>query len=135
MDTREYTIFKPKRGSASEWQLINPILEEGEAGIEHPETGAGTGPIKIKIGDGVNHWNDLPYAIDESEATEIDGGTVLQSHKIVLRHGTTSEWLDQDPVLELGEPAFDITLGTIKVGDGIHKYSELRTIGEKWNEL
>jgi hypothetical protein len=31
-----------------------------------------------------------------------------------------------------GEIVFDSTLGEIKVGDGIHRFSELRYIGQTW---
>lgn len=40
--------------SVQEWTSKNPRLQNGEPGFEE-ETG------KLKIGDGVKHWNDLPY--------------------------------------------------------------------------
>lgn len=48
-----YTI-KLRRGPAAEWVLDNPVLEAGEPGYEI-DTG------KLKIGDGVQAWNDLAY--------------------------------------------------------------------------
>jgi hypothetical protein len=43
-----------RRGTASEWESVNPILAEGEMAIE-------TDTKLFKIGDGVLHWNDLDY--------------------------------------------------------------------------
>lgn len=44
-----------RRGLASEWQSVNPILAQGEMGLELDTN-------KAKIGDGVLSWNDLPYS-------------------------------------------------------------------------
>jgi hypothetical protein len=46
-----------------------------------------------------------------------------------MRSGTTVEWLDSDPVIGLGEVVFDSTKMMIKVGDGKHKWSELKYFG------
>lgn len=47
---------------------------------------------------------------------------------IRLRRGTTAQWADADPVLAAGEPGFDTTAGTLKVGDGTAAWSELPAI-------
>lgn len=44
-----------RRGSSSDWTNINPILSEGEMGIE-------LDTLKFKLGDGINKYRDLPYA-------------------------------------------------------------------------
>ena len=59
-----FAKIRPRRGTANQWNNANPILAEGEIGIEVPSTGVGTGTVKIKFGDGSSHWNDLPYGID-----------------------------------------------------------------------
>lgn len=43
-----------RRGSAVQWEAANPVLEPAEVGREL-DTG------RIKFGDGVTPWNDLPY--------------------------------------------------------------------------
>ncbi len=45
-------------GPAAEWTTDNPVLREREAGWE-TDTG------RVKLGDGVTAWVDLPYAADE----------------------------------------------------------------------
>ena len=69
-----YVKIKPRRGTRTQWEFFNPILAEGELAIENPDTGTGTGSIKMKIGDGVTGYKNLPYAIDLSSYTPGTGG-------------------------------------------------------------
>ena len=55
--------IRPKSGTASQWQSANPVLGEREIGFEYPSGGLGKGLVKMKMGDGVTAWNNLPYAI------------------------------------------------------------------------
>ena len=48
------TTIQQKRGTAANWASKNPILLDGEIGLE-------TDTHKIKAGNGTSHWNDLPY--------------------------------------------------------------------------
>ena len=43
-----------KRGSAARWAELNLVLEAGQPGFVTDEN-------RLKIGDGVTAWNDLPY--------------------------------------------------------------------------
>ena len=57
------------------WESTNPILLKGEIGVEYnpsapTEQGNLDYSVKIKIGDGVNAWNDLPYFGGDSEVIE-----------------------------------------------------------------
>jgi len=51
-----------RRDTATNWSTSNPVLLEGELGIELDST-----RNRIKIGDGVTAWNDLPYFLDARE--------------------------------------------------------------------
>ena len=63
--------IRPRRSTKAEWEYDNPVLAEGEMGIEVPSTGVGTGLINAKFGDGVRAWNDLPYGIiNNAELTQ-----------------------------------------------------------------
>jgi hypothetical protein len=46
--------IKLRRDTAANWTSVNPILATGEPGLE-------TDTLKLKYGDGVNHWNSLSY--------------------------------------------------------------------------
>lgn len=48
--------FRLRRRDATEWIAINEVLLDSEMGLER-DTG------KVKIGDGVTPWNDLPYRL------------------------------------------------------------------------
>lgn len=48
------TTFQLRRGLESVWKRNNPLLAAGEPGYE-------LDTYKVKIGDGVSLWNDLPY--------------------------------------------------------------------------
>ena len=43
-----------RRGTALQWSTVNPILAQGEMALELDSH-------QFKIGNGVDHWNDLPY--------------------------------------------------------------------------
>lgn len=120
-----YAKIRPRRGTAYEWSTVNPILDEGELGVEVPDSGIGTGLCKFKIGDGVTKWNDLPYAFDAASANSIKGGSVSSFHLIQLRAGTTAEWEAANPVLAQYELTYDSTANSFKVGDGVKKWKDL----------
>lgn len=48
------TTFRLKRGTEARWAELNPILDPGEPGFVYDKN-------RLKIGDGVTPWNDLPY--------------------------------------------------------------------------
>ena len=127
-----YAKIRPRRSTTTEWNTINPILREGELGIEVPDSGVGTGLCKFKIGDGYKQWSALPYAFDAISAQAIYGGNVYVSHDICLRAGSSDEWETEDPVLKMGEIVFDYTVNAFKCGDGEHSFTQLDYIGYTW---
>lgn len=72
-------IIQLRRGIASEWTTDNPVLRQGEPGFE-----LFTG--KFKIGDGIQHWNDLPYFLAEDLIVDIITTAIAD---IVLAAGVT----------------------------------------------
>lgn len=50
------SVIQPRRGTAAQAASNNPILAMGEVGYE-TDTG------REKRGNGVDHWNDLPYTL------------------------------------------------------------------------
>lgn len=59
------TIFQIKRGQSAAWASVNPVLRVGEPGFEIDTN-------KLKIGNGVDAYNDLPYLTD-AEIARIEG--------------------------------------------------------------
>lgn len=57
--------FKLKRGTAARWIEVNPILEQGEPGFVYDSN-------RLKIGDGITPWNDLPYIEGKTEVANFE---------------------------------------------------------------
>jgi hypothetical protein len=55
-------IIQMRRDTSTTWGTVNPVLYEGEFGVE-------TDTLKIKVGNGTSTWNTLPYI---SEGNELD---------------------------------------------------------------
>jgi hypothetical protein len=89
-----------RRGTAQQWFQYNPILAEGELAVELDTE-------KFKIGNGVNHWNDIPYAtgIQGPKGDKGDPGiasmadipgvniTSLADGSILKYDGATNQWV------------------------------------------
>ena len=50
------TTIQMRRGTATQWTTVNPVLENGEMGLE-------TDTRAFKFGDGTTAWNSLPYFV------------------------------------------------------------------------
>jgi hypothetical protein len=61
-------IIQLRRGTAAQWTSVNPILAQGEQGLE-------TDTNKFKVGDGIQHWNDLPYLFGGINTGDVTIGT------------------------------------------------------------
>lgn len=56
-------VIQLRRDTTAQWFEDNPVLAVGETGWD-------TDLRRVKLGDGVTAWNDLPYAADE--AADVD---------------------------------------------------------------
>lgn len=74
--------FVLRNDTATNWASANPLLKEGEPGVE-------VDTYSIKFGDGLHRWNDLPYFLDDTkiialiqqvvDTTGTDGGLAQQA--------------------------------------------------------
>ena len=44
---------------------------------------------------------------------------------IQLRRAKEPEWIERNPILRLGEPAYSTDVSRLKIGDGTHLWSEI----------
>lgn len=123
-----YAKIRPRRGTDTEWSLVNPVIDEGELIMVAPDSGVGTGLTRFKIGDGKTKYQELPWAFD-AKASYITGGTVQAYNVISLRGGTTQEWQEYNPILEKYEVVYDSTKVALKIGDGISHFNDLPYCG------
>jgi hypothetical protein len=63
-------IIQLRRDIAADWTSVNPVLAQGEAGLE-------TDTNQLKFGDGVTVWNSLPYFAGSAYDTIAEEGTPL----------------------------------------------------------
>lgn len=88
-----------RRGDAADWTSTNPTLAEGEVGIEIDTS-------KLKVGNGTDNWNTLPYLVTAGTVTSVGAltlgtsGTDLSS---TVANGTTT------PVITLNVPTASAT--------------------------
>lgn len=68
-----------RRGKKAFWESENPILHEGEPGYERDTR-------KLKIGDGVTPWNDLPYAAGGASDIPVDQASLADHINAALPH-------------------------------------------------
>ena len=133
------TRMQQRRGTESQWGTANPILAAGEIGFE-------TDTNKFKIGDGINHWDDLDYFTSSSELLSIiDGAPDLLntlnelaaaigddpnfSTKVVpIIKKTTAQWEADSSVIALGTVAYNTTLLGFKVGNGVNNFAGLEYV-------
>jgi hypothetical protein len=57
-----------RRDSSINWEINNPVLLQGELGLE-------TNTDFLKVGDGQTEWNSLPYIIQGSGSLEISNSS------------------------------------------------------------
>jgi len=74
--------FQLRRDTAANWDLINPFLLAGEPGYE-------TDTFKLKIGNGVNYWRNLPYTDSVPR-----GNIVPAAHNTYSLGTPTIRWKD-----------------------------------------
>lgn len=86
------TYFQIRRGKASEWASINPILRAGEPGYELDLGG-------LKIGDGVKTWLELNYIGESDYKFSPDGNSLVvsQEGKLTL-YGFDEAEINQIPI-------------------------------------
>lgn len=61
--------YQLKRGSTARWSELNPILKQGEPGFAYDSN-------ILKIGNGIDAWNDLPVINAASYAISPDGDSL-----------------------------------------------------------
>ena len=113
------TRIQVRRGSTSDWNTADPILNEGEIGYNNTLG-------QIKVGDGESNWSELDYLVNSSslgtslgsyildtEKSSIDGVAELDGSKNILApagiifEGTAN---DHETTLSVTDPTADRTI-------------------------
>jgi hypothetical protein len=90
------TLIQLKRALSSNWTIDNPILLEGEQGLELDTN-------RMKIGDGASRWNSLPYYSKQFDNIYINGNTISSENTngdIFLKpNGTGKVYVNNEEIL------------------------------------
>jgi hypothetical protein len=78
------TRIKLRRDTTQNWTTVNPILANGEMGIEADTR-------RAKLGDGATAWMDLKYAI--TDQLRVDGKTVNSEMGVSIASQDPETWI------------------------------------------
>lgn len=89
------TRMQQRRGTAQQWTDADPILAAGEIGFE-------TDTNQFKIGDGVNHWDDLSYFKNLEDLGGNLDDYILLTEKATANGVATLDGTGNIPMSQLG---------------------------------
>jgi hypothetical protein len=104
-----------RRDTAANWASVNPILADGEPAYEKDTR-------YEKVGDGINHYNDLPYK--RSGILEMESATYANDSFYVLGENYMLE-----KILIIPEGTINIKIGSSPNADDILFETEITSAG------
>lgn len=122
------TRIRQKRDTAANWTSNNPVLLNGELIVVETSTGA----IRLKVGDGVKTFNQLPFLDEALRAliTDVDNN----NSAVVMTKNGESQLLDTFNIVKLSEEEYNQLIDSntldpdtlyFTVGAGDEKYSKV----------
>lgn len=78
-----YDTIQVRRDTAAQWASINPVLLQGEMGLESDTN-------KFKFGDGMSTWSNLSYAVPTAYPSNVNGTVTTTTTSGVIRNITLS---------------------------------------------
>lgn len=95
------TRIRQKRDTAANWTSSNPVLLNGELIVVETSTGA----IRLKVGDGVKTFNQLPFLDETLRAliTDVDNN----NSAVVMTKNGDSQLLDTFNIIKLTTEEYD----------------------------
>jgi hypothetical protein len=108
-----------RRDIAANWATNNPLLLNGEIGIE-------TDTLKFKIGNGTQRWNEISsYALKPGLANGV--ATLNSDGKIPLSQLPDQVSLDSEAILAIQNALSSITTTNIEEGDNLY-FEDFRAV-------
>lgn len=113
-------IIQLRRGNAATWTSVNPVLADGEEGIEQDTR-------KFKIGDGTTAWNSLSYwGASGGGGSEITNGAKITALELNTNWGSLGNYgtvmLSNESTVLSGQVEHDYLYGTDSDTATIYKY-------------
>ena len=120
-------IIQLRRDTAANWVTANPVLHDGEIGIE-------TDTRKRKCGNGTTAWNSLPYMYSD----DLDQEPTANSHKPVESGGVYNfvhNYFTDYAFVTNGTPILDTTNKTFTLPAGTYVCSKGLEISSLANDV
>lgn len=94
------TVIKLRRDSAADWASVNPVLADGEVGLES-DSGL------VKYGNGTAEWADLAYTTAASVKTKVQNatGSSIPKGSVVYISGANGD----NPLITLADADAEMT--------------------------
>lgn len=101
-----------RRDTAANWTAANPILSDGEIGLEKDT-------LKTKYGDGVTEWNSLSYASSNPDLSNTQSLITISGLKFILQKhpNNSAATLEVDDVISGFEPLGNYIMAKYLGGD------------------
>lgn len=96
-----------RRDTEAEWAADNPVLKLGE-------TGWTTDTLRVKLGDGVTAWNDLPFAADEAADVAVETAARIAADIVLQDQIDDITGSDVETVAGVSPVGGDIVEATLK---------------------
>ena len=98
-----------RRDTAANWTVANPVLAEGELGVELVSA-------QVKLGDGTSTWNELEYLLDKSVIA--DYATEDDAKAAGLAEGDVYHNTSFDKIIIIGGPQIPAKKSTADAQNG-----------------
>ena len=102
------TVIKLRRDTAADWTTVDPILADGELGIE-------TDTNRIKIGDGTTEWTGLKYGPVSDELVirvkNASNSVAIPAGRLVQFAGAAGDTVTAEPAVTDGSVDFHYLIG------------------------
>lgn len=124
-------IIQMRRDTAANWTSANPILADGELGMERDTK-------RFKMGDGTTHWNDLAYYERSQVINDLTTGgatDVLSAQQGVVLKGLIDAGFKYGGKLTPGAAAQTPNCKIFFVADGAGTYTNYNNLVVAENEL
>lgn len=121
MATTLNTTFKLKRGTAARWEEVNPILEQGEPGFEYDT-------FKLKIGNGILPWKELPYTNEHFFLSPDNNGLVIDSNGNLTIYGFEEAAIGQIPMKDSEGKISWMSLSPVATSGLIEDLNQVETV-------
>lgn len=99
-------IIQIRRDTATQWNTVNPILAQGEVGLELDDSTLE--PVAMKVGNSIDTWTALPYFFTSTDHFQFV--QVVGTMNIIVNH-----LLAKRPSVTILDNAFNVVYADVEI--------------------